>query len=587
MIRALAFLQYHSVKNRLLVRLRRLRKPKYLVGGIVGAIYFWFYFFRPVFASRRGGSGPPAGFALTPESLPVIESIGAVAILAILALAWIVPHQRAALLFSEPEIAFLFPAPVNRRGLIHYKLLRSQIGIFFSTLILAVLTRRYGAAGTGWIRAAGWWVILSTLNLHFLGSSFALTRWMDLGLTTWKRRWLLLGIAGAGVAAVALWIRATVPPPHLSELNGAQAIVEYVRAVCTAGPLPYLLWPARIVVRPYLAADGLQFILALLPALCLIVLHYFWVIHSNVAFEEASVALSEKRAQQVAAIRSGDFQNRHRLKKRGRPPFVLRPTGWPLIALLWKNLISAGTIFTVRTVLILVYFSVFIFIGLGVGAGKQQHDWTVLVSMFIAMALGVLILIGPQIMRQDLRRDLNYAEILKVYPLRGWQIVLGELLTPAVILTLSEWFLLFMAVGLFSRLPSGGIPLRLRVAFGISIAVLIPFFNVLSLLIPNAAVLVFPGWFLAGREGFGGIEATGQRIIFFLGQIFVFAVALVPAAFSFAVVFLVTKLFLPWLVALPLGSFAAALALAAEAALGLSLLGPVFERLDLSEEAVK
>ena len=34
--------------------------------------------------------------------------------------------QRAALGFSEAEIAFLFPAPITRRGLVHFRLLSVQ-----------------------------------------------------------------------------------------------------------------------------------------------------------------------------------------------------------------------------------------------------------------------------------------------------------------------------------------------------------------------------------------------------------------------------------------------------------------------------
>ena len=41
----LLFLQYHSVKIAPLMRFKRLKKPKYLVGAIVGALYFYFYFF--------------------------------------------------------------------------------------------------------------------------------------------------------------------------------------------------------------------------------------------------------------------------------------------------------------------------------------------------------------------------------------------------------------------------------------------------------------------------------------------------------------------------------------------------------------
>jgi len=52
MIGALIYLQAQSVKNRLRTRLRRLKKPKYLAGAIVGGLYF--YFFSSVTSSRAG-----------------------------------------------------------------------------------------------------------------------------------------------------------------------------------------------------------------------------------------------------------------------------------------------------------------------------------------------------------------------------------------------------------------------------------------------------------------------------------------------------------------------------------------------------
>jgi hypothetical protein len=128
--------------------------------------------------------------------------------------------------------------------------------------------------------------------------------------------------------------------------------------VFESGPLPYLLLPFRLVVAPYFAASYTQFLIALLPVLGIIWLHYLWVIHSNVAFEEASVEFSRKLAERLAAARSGILQAARRPKKAARPPFVLRPTGHPAVAVFWKNLISAGQYVTARVWLMLVWVAV-------------------------------------------------------------------------------------------------------------------------------------------------------------------------------------------------------------------------------------
>jgi hypothetical protein len=184
-----------------------------------------------------------------------------------------------------------------------------------------------------------------------------------------------------------------------------------------------------------------------------------------------------------------------------------------------------------------------------------------------------------------LRKDLALADMLKLYPLRGWQIVLGELLAPAAILTVFQWLLLIFTVMLLSRLP-GGAPVEwpLRIGIGFGTAIVLPILNLITLQIPNGAVLLFPGWFQAGKEGAHGIEATGQRLIFLLGSLLVFIIALVPAAIVFTIAFFLLKLVFSILLALPVASVAAAAVLAMEAALGMRLLGWLFDRFDVCAE---
>ena len=69
-------------------------------------------------------------------------------------------------------------------------------------LFFTLISSRFGAGGRGWIRAGGWWVILFTLHLHFMGSSFALTMLMDRGISNWKRRLAVLTLALAAVEIV-------------------------------------------------------------------------------------------------------------------------------------------------------------------------------------------------------------------------------------------------------------------------------------------------------------------------------------------------------------------------------------------------
>ena len=266
--------------------------------------------------------------------------------------------------------------------------------------------------------------------------------------------------------------------------------------------MPYLLYPLRLVVRPYLAPNALAFLYALGPALLLLLLHYGWVVRSNVAFEEASVEASRKLAEKVAAVRAGNWQAAQKQPRRKRPPFKLRPTGPPAVALLWKNLISAGQAFTLRVWLSLAVFAVFASIGFGQAsggsgvrpvAGDDRGRADVLVAAHRAAVL-----------RQDFRQDLPLADMLKTYPLRGWQLALGELLAPAAVLTGIQWFLLILVFGLFCATGCRELGWPCWLGLGFGAALIIPMLNLITLQIPNAATLLFPAWFQAAKGGGAG-----------------------------------------------------------------------------------
>jgi hypothetical protein len=574
--RALFYYQFHSVKNRLVTRVKRLRKPSYLVGAIVGGLYFYYYLLR---AFLRGGGG-----AIAPAHRDMLESVAALFLMVIVLAAWIVPHSRSALAFTEAEAAFLFPAPITRRMLINFKLLKSQSAIFFSALLMAVIGRGF-SGGNFLIRAVGWWALLSMFNLHLLGSSFALTMLMDRGISNWQRRAFFLGVAGAAMAGVYLWARAMLPAlPGGLGAGDMGRITEYAGQVLQAGPLPYLLFPFRLMVAPYFAADLAQFFLSLGPALGIIGLHYWWVTRANVAFEEASLERSRKDADRVAALRSGNWRGMEKPKKAARPPFALGPVGNPAVAVFWKNLVSAGQYVTGRVWLLLVWCAIIAGVMLRPRGG---HSVDVQMGiLFLAGMLAVMSLIsGPQMLRNDLRQDLPVADLLKMYPMPGWQIVLGEVLAPAVMLAALQWLLVVVAfIFCPPQFHTHAVLLPTRLGVAAAAALVLPFIDLIAMLIPNASVLFFPAWFQLGKEGPRGFETSGQQLILMFGQMLVLAVSLLPAGAAFTASFLAASYFLGHPMGLFLGGLAAAIVLAGEAALGIKLLGGVFERFDLSEE---
>ena len=124
-----------------------------------------------------------------------------------------------------------------------------------------------------------------------------------------------------------------------------------------------------------------------------------------------------------------------------------------------------------------------------------------------------------------------------MYPLSGWQMALGELLAPALILTVVQWVLIVLAAtllagdraNLWNDDATGERPTY--AALAISAAVLVGPLNLVSLLIPNAAALLLPGWFAGSAVGGTprGVEVMGQRLLFVLAQFVALVVALLPA----------------------------------------------------------
>lgn len=585
MFSALFYLQFQSFKNRLWQRIRRLKNPRYFFGAIIGGAYFALMFGRSFMPLARSGASsfPAGGLAAS-----TWEFAAALALFVLFLLAWLIPHERAALVFSEAEIAFLFPAPVRRRTLVHYKLVRSQVAVLFTVFFLTLILRWSGGVGHALLRAAGWWLLLSTINLHLLGSSFARTLLLERGVGHWQRRAAVLALVGALGVGAYFWTRAEMPPTGDHAFRRFQDYVDYVDAVAQTAPAVYLLAPFRWVVRPFLASNDLRaFFPALAPALVVVILHYQWVVRSDVAFEEASLEASRRHIARAAAVREGRGL-RSGPHKRRRPPFRLAPTGPPAVALLWKNLLSAGQIFSSRFAIILLGWAAFFGFSLGkVGGG--QHVLAQMVAYMSCILAVWSVLLGPQVMRQDFRQDLAVADLLKLYPLRGWQVALGELLTPAVILTLLQWVLIVLAFTLWDNLgiDDARSPWGTHGAWAASAAILVLPLNFVSLVVPNAAALLLPAWFAtpATPGASRGIEVIGQRFIFMIGQFLVLALAALPVALTlFLAYLLLTEPFLgqPW--ALPVASVAAALVCAAEAVGGLFLLGHWFEHYDLSAE---
>jgi len=598
---ALLYLRVHTLGNRARAQLFRLRRPKYLAGAVFVAAYFWFFFFRHASAPGRAMGG--AGFIsiLSSDTTALMLGLGALGLSLALALMWLLPGGSAGIRFTEPEIAFLFPAPFTRRALIHYKVLDGQLSALLQSCFFALLfSHRHLFAGEAVATILSWWAVLACVNLHHLGSSLTLARLAARGVGAGRRR-LVLSAALAilfGAAAAGVW-------RQLPALAASDSAAEWLAAVLGSPVLSLLLWPAKLMLAPFFAHGAGGFLLALAPALAVLAAQYFWVVRTEVAFEEASIAEAERRATRLAELRrTGTLRVGDTPRRGRRAPFDVARARWPELAFLWKNLLSTTRgLFTARTWAIAAAALVALSAALQWRMGASYWMAGGVLAGLGTMAAALTLLYGPLIARFDLRQDLVNTDLLRTYPLPGWRIVLGELLAPAAVLTGIIWLgLLAWYLGLHGHQPPALPPAwfnpGMRLVLGAAAAALAPFVVLLQLLVPNGAAILFPGMFRATHTPGAGLDLMGQRMLFGFGQVFALLLAFVPAAgLAFASYFITRGagsllVWLGWIddpdpsraTAVLVMTVVAALVLTGEIACGVWWFGRRFARTDLVGE---
>jgi ABC-2 type transport system permease protein len=602
MVGALLFLRLTSLRNLVAHRLGRLRQPKYLLGAAFAVAYFYYFVFR-----RIGAAGTAAAFAgqdaRTTGMIAAGFICGVLCVIGVVrvAYAWIAPPEKPGLAFTEAEIAFLFPAPITRRALIHYRLLSAQMGILFSAVLITVVFNRSGyMGGHRALHAVGWWVILSTIDLHVNGTNLTLgyLREKSSHFNLWRV---------AAVAAIALYL-AAVYRAGFGAVNSAFSaqgarggMNGLIDALRQSQAFHWLTLPFRIVLGPYLAVTYADFALALGPALAVLGLHYWWVSSSQVRFEEGSIAIAARRAAMRGAMQRGESLKLGGKAKALPGPFPLPPRGLPEVAFLWKNLLSLrSSIFSRRSLGIVIGIGVWAYFGVqplmrARGLDRDNDAVGFVVLTLCAVVAGYTLILGPQIARQDLRSDLPNADLLKTYPMEGWRLALGELLAPTAILTAILWVTILAAAAAFD---TGGriewLTSAVRATVVLCLGLTAPILCMIQLIVPNTIMVLMPGWYQASRTRGGGVEMFGQRLMFGLLQLMFALLVIVPAAGAAAIILGAAfgwNQFLSGMglhispsPAVVLATLAAVLILMGEAAVGLWFLGERFERFDLSTE---
>jgi len=565
-----------SFRNRLWVRLRRLRQPRYLLGAIAGIAYFYF----TVFARLRGGrtanprlrGGGPSVPAPTTQAMLMAGGlqVAGLALLVLAALAWVFPAKSSLLEFTEPEMQFLFPAPVSRRALLVYRILRSQIGLLFAAAVSALFVPSANIAAR--LRfAASMWVLFVTIRLYFAGVTLARARLA--GSTGAARRlaWAPLAVI---VAALGIVGTALVRVFMTHRMDGINDVLAGLGTALGAGWPQLILLPFVALARPQLTAGLAPFLAALAGSASVMVAVTLWVLRSDAAFQDAAVASAERRAERKA---SG-----------GSAPKA-RATGWTLAlsgpaenVFLWKNAMqmlrhtSGLTLFRYVVPLVLAAAG----LTTAMMSGDRGRGGA---AAFCLMAIGIAgfaALLGPQIVRTDLRDDLRHLEVLKTWPLRPAAVIRGEMLWNGLLITGIVWIALICAA-IFSAAAFPRLSMLWRLSLALTALLLAPALVFGQLTVHNATAVLFPAWVPLGNARPRGLDMMGQRLLMLAGVLITLAVFMLPGVIVGGALWFAFSRFIGAAVLVP--GAAICLGIVAIEVLAITeALGPAYERLDLT-----
>ena len=556
---ALGYLIARTLKNRVGRQLARVKSPRYALALLLGLAYLWLVFLRPDRQQSLRPTNPGT----------VITNLGGIGFAITVCWWWLKGGVASGLAFQPAEVQFLFTGPLTRRQVLGYKIVKAQVLLLFNALIWMVLMRRWGLGLTMPMRFVSAWAIFSTLGMHRLAAALTQT-----SPVTGARKavYALLRVATAAVAATLLFAVASGLRSGAAGGGAMQAIADALGRE----PATWALAPFHFIVAPLSAAS----FAAWLPAVGLVVLvaagHLLWVLAmAGVPFEEAAASASAELAKKISAFRerraAGGFVSQPKSVKRTVLP--LASSGAPWVAIAWKNTLSLTRMGAVRTILLLVAFAIV--------AGKLARDGgnahTFAPAMPFLMLTGMFLLLGPRMVRNDLRQDLLQIALLKTYPISGAKMVAAQMVSPALVLTIIQLAVLLagvIALPLAVLLQWGAVTFALGI---VTVLLALVSLNGATIGIQNGAALMFPSWIRLGPDS-GGIEAIGQNLLLTLLSLVALIVALIgPVAAGFVVRTLAENAGpAQWVAAVATG----AVALMLETFGMVLALGNVFERTD-------
>jgi len=573
-IGASVYITVCSARNRVRVRLRRLREPRYLIGAVVGAAYLYFAVFargrRPPFGANRGrpGAGRPAAGLFPPDLQLAGTSLGGLAVLVMAALVWVLPARSALLRFSRAETEFLFPAPVSRRQLLVHRIIRSQIASLVASGFIVIFATPF--SGLARVRLAiGFWALLVTMRIYYAAVALTRARLRSPVAAVRRVAWLPIGLLLAGLAIVGT----SVARQLLEPAAGISDVMVRLSRATAMGPPYAVLWPFIAIVRPPFAGTPSAFTAALFPSLLVLAAVTAWMLLSAGMLDAVLETSSEFHVEETRPAQAGQ-----RARTAG---WSLALTGRPDVALVWKNAVQTIRAVNLRQLryILPALLALFGLASIAMAANGARGP-AALVSVFAAVLAGAAVVFGPQMMRSDLRDDFEHLDLLKTWPVRAADVIRGEMAWPVLVVSAVACAGVFVAA-IFSVAALPDASLVSRWSFAIAAVFVGPALIAAQFAVHNVATVLLPAWVQLGTQRTRGIDAMGQRLIMLAAIVVSLALYALPGAVAGGLVWLIFHRLAGDVVFVPAAIAFAAVVLV-EVVATTELLGPAYDRIDVT-----
>lgn len=388
-----------------------------------------------------------------------VNQHGPIALLCTCVLNVVLSTGERAVYYTRAEIAFFFTGPFPPRQVLLYKLIGGLGGAVFTALVFSIGSPWFGAAFLG-IYLALAMTYLFTMAVSLIAGTVGALAFNR------ARKLVLAGAAAVFVIALVNVGRDLFHLPPMEVLGRMEqspavqlAATPFVPAVRTYTAMR--TWPDLV----QWSAAGFAVDAALLGL----------VIALSGGYYEASMAASARRYERLRSGRPGGLFTRTE-KFRFSLPMPPRLGGAGPVA--WRQVTAATRSFT-RALAVSAFFVLPVVATVIFLAPLLEYP------MFLGIAIGVpigLALLAPSVIGFDFRPDLERIDVLKTLPIAPSGVIVGQLITPVLVLTVAEWVALgsiLLAVRLDATL--------IITLFSLSVPV-----NILLLEVENLFFLWFP-----------------------------------------------------------------------------------------------